>query len=112
MFISCDNKGCFDLTEAKLNKDTDEVICMSCGKSISSVTFFMKVTLKTLGQITRSGKKGSSFSIKCEKCNTNNTPKVIKGKIYCSNEKCNKEMTNVSPIMANTLKLMLSNKKD
>jgi hypothetical protein len=110
MFISCDNKGCFESTEALLNKDTDEVICMNCGKNISSVTSFMKVTLKTLGQVTKTSKQGASFAIECKDCGKKHTPQIKGGKVYCSYDKCGKEMTYLPPATVHMLKVMIGNK--
>ena len=44
--ICCDNKGCFETTEALLEPNTNEVHCAACGKAIQSVTHFAKVQLK------------------------------------------------------------------
>jgi hypothetical protein len=110
MFISCDNKGCFESTEALLNKDTNEVICMNCGKNISSVTSFMKVSLRDLGQVSKTSKKNSSFSIECRDCGKRGAPKVQNGNVYCSNEKCGKEMNYLPLPTIHMLKIMIGKK--
>jgi len=67
MLITCTNKGCLQSTEAKLDKKTNEVVCMVCGKPISNLTEQMKRTLVAFGQVTRSAER-KPFQIHCSKC--------------------------------------------
>ena len=105
VLICCDNKGCFETTKALLNVNTNEVICLKCNKPIKSVTSFMKVQLKSLGQTMKSQKKNKAFSVECTECGSHNKPKVMKdGTIICST--CNKVMNNLPPPIANMLRIM------
>ena len=67
MLISCTSKGCMKQNEAKLNRETGEVICMECGNPIANVTPFMKRALKDQGQILRSVEK-KPFQVDCATC--------------------------------------------
>lgn len=67
MLIACTNKGCMQSTEAKLNRKTNEVICMACGKSIINLTELIKRTLVSLGQFLRSVER-KPFQVQCPTC--------------------------------------------
>ena len=66
MLITCTTKGCMQVTEAKLNRDTGEVICEECGNNISNITSFSKKALSTVGQVLRNTAK-KPFSALCNK---------------------------------------------
>lgn len=68
MLITCTNKGCLQTTEAKLDKETNEVVCMACGKPIINLTDQMKRTLASFGQVRRLTEH-KPFQIKCQACN-------------------------------------------
>lgn len=67
MLITCNNKGCLQQSDAKLDQKTNEVLCANCGKSISNVTEIMKKTLKGAGQVIRHTEK-KAFMMDCVKC--------------------------------------------
>lgn len=100
MLITCTNKGCLQSTEAKLNKDTNEVICMSCGKPISNLTEQIRRTLSTLGQIIRST-ENKPFQARCPKCNARKDVVLIDNVPYCA--VCNTEL-HLSAVFLNALK--------
>ena len=108
MFISCSNKGCFKTTEALLDEKTDEVICRECGKAIPSVTSFAKVSLKTLGQTTKTQKKAKALEFDCGNCRKKVQAVVKNGKIVCT--QCGKEMKNVPVSFKAVIEMM--GKKD
>ena len=76
MLITCTSKGCMQQSEAKLNRETDEVICMECGSPIINVTTFMKRTLKAQGQILRNVEK-KSFQVNCPTCGTKRDAELV-----------------------------------
>lgn len=108
VLITCDNKGCFESVEPLLNISTDEVICTSCGKPIKSVTYFMKIQLKSLGQTMKKQKTNQAYSVFCSSCGTNGQPIVQRdGTICCANNNCGAPITNLSPPMAHMIRMML-----
>jgi hypothetical protein len=83
MIITCNRKGCMQTTEAKLNLETNNVVCDSCGGDIENITEFTKKALKTMNQVIRVKHK-QSFQVFCKDCNKNVTMRVEEGKAYCS----------------------------
>lgn len=69
MMILCTNKGCLSYSEAKLNVDTNEVICDNCGKTVDNLTSIMRNALKQNGQIVR--KSNKKLMLACNKCHAN-----------------------------------------
>ena len=110
ILITCDNKGCYDSMEPLLNINTNEVICSSCGKPIQSVTQFMKIQLKSLGQTTKSQKSNQAYAVKCSSCGLVAQPTVTpQGAITCS--RCGSQIENLPPPVAQMLRLMLGKGK-
>lgn len=109
--ICCDNKGCFETTEALLEPKSNLVYCGSCGKEIKSVTHFAKVQMKSLGQVMKNKKTNRAYSIDCSKCNVNGQPFVGKdGSIFCRN--CQSNITSsISGPMAQAIRLGLGSGK-
>jgi DNA-directed RNA polymerase subunit RPC12/RpoP len=102
----CDNKGCRKEMEPVLDKQTNEVYCTECGKTINSLTDFAKRQMVVLGQIRRADKKKQAWSFKCVECQKEGPPKLNKegekdakglpigDKLLCSY--CEHELTNIS----------------
>ncbi len=67
MLIQCNNQGCRQLAEVKLDPATNEVICGECGNAIKNITEFTKVNLRANKQFVKKG-TGSTFNVKCAKC--------------------------------------------
>jgi rRNA maturation endonuclease Nob1 len=110
ILITCDNKGCYDSMEPLLNINTNEVICSSCGKPIQSVTQFMKIQLKSLGQTTKTQKSNQAYAVKCSSCGLVAQPAVTpQGAITCS--RCGSQIENLPPPVAQMLRLMLGKGK-
>lgn len=108
MLIRCNNKGCYDHTNAKLDVKTDEVICSTCGKPIENISSSMKRILLQNGQIIRP--KKTSFQVKCPVCNDSVSVKITKGDVAkCSI--CDTEL-NVSKAMILVLKAKEEEEKD
>lgn len=106
ILITCDNKGCYDSMEPMLNVATNEVICTSCGKPIRSVTHFMKIQLKSLGQTMKQQKSNQAYAVKCSGCGLLDQPVVTpQGVITCS--RCGAKIENLPPPVAQMLRLML-----
>lgn len=83
--ICCDNKGCFETTEALLDPATDKVHCQECGGAINSVTSFTKVSMKTMGQTLKNKKQQAAFSVDCPACGKSGTPTVdVSDNVKCS----------------------------
>lgn len=89
MLIACTNKGCLQSTEAKFDKSTNEVICMSCGKSIINLTEQMKRTLVSFGQILRSSEQ-KPFQVHCPTCGTQRDISLAGDVAHCA--KCGTEL--------------------
>jgi hypothetical protein len=82
MLIVCTTKGCNETTEAKLNRDTGEVICDACGNAIANITPFAKKALNSMGQVLRSNTK-KPFQALCITCKTHKELFVREDKAYC-----------------------------
>jgi len=109
IIINCDNKGCMKSDFHLLDTKTNEVICTECGEVINNVTYFMKIQLKSLGQIVRDSGTKEAFSITCESCNKKNKPLVDKkGNIVCP--VCNHIQENVPLPFANMLRTVIKAK--
>lgn len=70
MLITCDNKGCFKLSNALYDKDSKDVLCQECGKDIKSISDSMRRTLLSFGQVVRTT-SNKGFMMACKKCNAN-----------------------------------------
>ena len=81
--MCCSNKGCHEQMEPLLDVEADEVICSVCNKPIQA-TYFMKVQLKSLGQIKKNVVVKTAFSVECQYCKQTAAPNVKNRKIYCS----------------------------
>lgn len=107
--IVCDNKGCFQDSEALLDTSTNEVYCSKCNKVIKSATEFAKKQLKTFGQILKNVKDNKAFSVQCKACGRVAQPLLEKGRIICSG--CKKDITDtLSAPMAHGIRLALGGK--
>ena len=74
----CTNRGCMKQMDPVLDKETNEVICTECGKSITSITEFAKRQMISLGQIRRASVKKQAWSVKCTACKKEGPPKLNK----------------------------------
>lgn len=75
MLLTCSNKGCYSQDYHKLNKDTNQVTCVSCGGNVD-VTQYVKTSLKAQGQIIRKPKP--SLEVKCSSCGSSDGPVLLK----------------------------------
>lgn len=75
MLLTCSNKGCGAQDYHKLDKDSGEVLCASCGKTVE-VTKYVKTSLLAQGQIMRKPK--ASLDAKCPSCNSTDGPILLK----------------------------------
>jgi hypothetical protein len=96
------------MTEAKLNKSTNEVICESCGNAIENLTSYMKKTLASIGQVT-SGVKKQAFQALCPNCKRQQPLFMKDNHTYC--QACNTQVV-VSAAFMNGLKIFQDVKKD
>jgi hypothetical protein len=104
MLITCTTKGCLKQTEAKLDRDTKEVICEECGNAIQGVTPFMKKSLESVGQVLRHVAR-QAFMGACKQCNQNRQLYVKDDKAYCKH--CSSQV-HVTPAFLQGLKLHLA----
>lgn len=81
MLIECKTRGCLQQTEAKYDKEADQVICDACGNSISDVSRYAKKALAGIGQVVRH--KARPFQSLCKSCNKNRSLYVSEEKAYC-----------------------------
>lgn len=103
MLITCTTRGCLKQSEAKLNKDTGDVVCDECGNTIENITKFMKKSLETSGQILR-GTKKQAFRALCPNCKENKALEIKENKAYCKD--CGTQVQ-VSAAFLQGLKLFL-----
>lgn len=82
----CENKDCRKYQPPVLDETNNTVVCSECEATITNITDFAKRQLKTLGQVLKSSGQHGSFSVRCTKCSSQNTP-VRKGdEFFC--QKC------------------------
>jgi len=101
MLLTCNNKNCNKLNDAKINPQTKEVICGECNKPISNITEFTKNVLITNKEFTQSHDEKQKFSIECTKCGKKLTPKCVDKKFVCA--KCG-EALKISQVFENVLR--------
>lgn len=87
--ITCDQKGCNKLNEARLDVSNNQVICGECGGPIANVSPFTKNQMKASGQIIKNEVKQKPYAVKCDNCGTTDTPKIKNKKVVCM--KCEME---------------------
>jgi len=102
--INCSNKGCFKQNEHVVDKTTNQVICIDCGKEIVGVTDFTKRQMISLGQIKRNVVQKQAWAVKCDKCAKEAPPVLDKdGKdLLCS--ACNKPLDKLAKPFASSIK--------
>lgn len=90
MLIDCTTKGCMQKTEAKLDPQTNEVICEACGNPIDGITKYTKKALRDVGQILRNKTK-QPFQALCKTCNANR-PLYVDGEDRAFCKICNTQV--------------------
>jgi hypothetical protein len=102
-YINCDNKGCREYMEPKLDIQTNIAYCDECGKEVKSITQFAKTQMRQLGQILKNKVTQTAFSIQCNNCKTMCVPIINKDNtVQCS--QCNGFITNLSKAYINLIK--------
>lgn len=96
----CTTKGCGKIQEPYLDPQDSKVYCSLCDGEITNLTQFVKNQMKSNKQFRT--KKTKPFVFKCNKCNREERPKVVKDDIVCG--ACSQPMDNLSPIFKNMLK--------
>ena len=107
--IQCDNRGCLQTQAALLDVESNNVICAECGNTITNVTHFAKIQLKSLGQTTKRVKSQQTYSVKCNHCSASGVPTLAEDKLICKS--CNKEITGLSSTFVTLLKSVLGNEQ-
>lgn len=90
--IQCVNKGCGKIQEPYLDKETNKVHCSECDQEMKNVSTFTINQMKSMKQYKQ--KKVISFGVKCDKCNKEARPKLVKKEVVCGG--CGKELENLS----------------
>lgn len=101
--LECNNKGCGNLQDPYLDKDTNLVYCSVCGKEIKNISMFTKNSMRQNKQFRPKIKKG--YMVKCP-CGIEDTPKLIANQIICA--ACGKEQKQLTPPFIALLKTKLS----
>lgn len=107
MLINCTTKGCLQSSEAKLDRDSNDVICDFCGNAITNVTPFTKKALSGIGQVLRHKAK-QPFQQQCPKCNTSRSLCVKSERAHC--ERCDTQI-HVTAAFLQGLKVHLVNQQ-
>jgi hypothetical protein len=100
MLIDCTTKGCLQKTEAKLDPETNMVMCDACGNVIENVTPYTKKALKDVGQILRHKAK-APFQSLCQQCNGNQPLYTDGERAFC--RACNSQV-HITPAFMRGLK--------
>jgi uncharacterized protein with PIN domain len=106
--VNCTNKGCAKLQQPYIDPKTDKVYCSECDREISNLSQFAKNQMKSSKQFKQ--KTSTSFSVKCDKCNQDNRPKLVNNELVCPN--CNKILDKLSLPFKNMLKERLKKPSD
>lgn len=107
--LTCNNKGCGNNMQPYIDPATDKVYCSDCKKEMQNISPFVKNQMKMNKQYKK--KESNSFSVKCNKCNNLDRPKLQNNKVICTN--CNNIIDNISPVFVRMLKEELEKiKKD
>lgn len=101
--IQCNNKGCGQMQNAYLDKETNEVFCSMCDKVINNVSDFTKRQMRSLNQYRV--KEKETFAVKCPVCNKEGRPKIMNDEVVCG--KCEAPLTNLTPFFLSMLKQKL-----
>lgn len=88
--------------EPYMDPKTEQIFCSNCNQEITSITHFMKSTMKTLKQFRQ--KPTISFGVKCQKCGKEDRPKIVGDDVLCPF--CNKSHEHLSE----PFKIMLKEK--
>jgi len=102
--LNCSNKGCFKQNAHVLDKSTNKIICIDCGKEVTGITDFTKRQMVAVGQIRRNEQKKQAWAVKCEACQKEAPPVLDKaGKdLLCGS--CNKVMDKLAKPFAQMIK--------
>src|SRR5258706_13238536 len=87
MAFSLGCPSCRKMQEPVIDKSSNEVYCSLCDELIPNVSHFVKVQMKTIGQIKRP--KKSTYAIECISCKIQATPILKNNKLLCPS--CSKE---------------------
>lgn len=92
MLLKCNNAGCFNLSDVKLDQESNEIICLACGKSLKNMTETTKKMLRDAKEFLKKDKPRGAFSVNCKNCKRTVTPlRQKKGNKYFCPE-CEKEL--------------------
>jgi hypothetical protein len=81
MLAHCTNKSCNTTTEIKLDPDTKEPVCTTCGGKVDLNSFMIK-TMMANGDYLVKAKKG--FQFHCPKCNKQQSCIIDAGICKCT----------------------------
>jgi uncharacterized Zn finger protein (UPF0148 family) len=69
------------MQEPIIDPKTDKVYCSICDEELPNISHFVKSQLKALKQYRQ--KSTTPFSVKCEHCQKEAQPVILKGQIVC-----------------------------
>jgi len=107
MLLHCHSRKCNTTRDHKLKVDSNEAICMDCGETNNLVSDFMKVAMKSSGDIYRAAQGRKAFMYKCPKCTVDRGVKIVDEKALC--ESCLQPL-NLSAPMIEAIKATLAPK--
>ena len=99
MLLQCQNKGCYEQTHAKLDRDSGIVYCEKCGGEIT-VPAPTKKVLESMGQVIRSPKT-KAFYVFCHNCKGNRDIEIKNDEAFC--KVCDSKL-NVSKVYLQSVK--------
>lgn len=105
MLLTCHNKGCGTQDYHKLDKESGNVLCVSCGNPVD-VTQYVKTALLAQGQIMRKAKP--SMETQCPSCGSAEGPVLLKYskmiyKVGC--KKCKEVNTHLTKYFLGALRI-------
>lgn len=107
MLLHCHSRKCNTTRDHKLKVDSNDAICMDCGETNNLVSDFMKVAMKSSGDIYRAAQGRKAFMYKCPKCTVDRGVKIVDERALC--ESCLQPL-NLSAPMIEAIKTTLAPK--
>jgi hypothetical protein len=107
MLLHCHSRKCNTTRDHKLKVDSNEAICMDCGETNNMVSDFMKVAMKSSGDVYRAAQGRGAFKYKCPKCTVDRGVKIVDERALC--ESCLQPL-NLSGPMIEAIKTTLAPK--
>jgi len=75
IFITCDNKGCYNQDYHKLDLESDKVYCLACKQEIRTVSSYIKKVFKSTGQTFKRARSANELT--CKHCGFTGDPILL-----------------------------------